>query len=91
MLVVRAEIWPGGDETRALVIGEITAANISNLAEVSSYSVKIDQTGHTSTGVEQWDRTFVLSGHARRRGVWELVRRITSQCLGERFVEDQHQ
>lgn len=35
MLVVTAEIWPDGDKDRAVVIGEIMAANISDLADIS--------------------------------------------------------
>ncbi len=43
MLVVSAEIWPGGDESRAYLVGEIIAANESCLSPVSSYSVSISQ------------------------------------------------
>ena len=43
MLVVSAQIWPGGDEGQAYLVGEIIAANESGLSRVSSYSVSISQ------------------------------------------------
>jgi hypothetical protein len=77
MLVVTAQIWPGGDQDRAFVIGEIQAANISGLAPVSDYAVEISQLDYKAAGVEASDERFEFL-HERRRGAWELVRGIAA-------------
>ena len=81
MLVVSAEIWPGGDESRAWLVGEITAANESALSPVSSYSVSISQGPAPSIGIEGWERELTLHDHHRREGVWSLVAAILEQAL----------
>ena len=67
MLVVTVEVWPGGDMRRRRVVGTMTAANISELAEVSDYEVSIDG-----------EPIVVIPKHRRSDGVWALVRRALS-------------
>lgn len=69
MLVVRAEIWPGGDESYAYSVGEIIAANESSRSPVSSYSVSIRQEPAHHIGIEGWERELSLANHTRRKGV----------------------
>ena len=76
MLVVSAQIWPGGDENRAYLIGEIIAANESYLSPVSSYSVSISQGPAPEIGIEGWERDLTLENHHRAEGVWTLVAAI---------------
>jgi hypothetical protein len=76
MLVVTAEIWPGGDQDRAFVIGEIHAANIGDFGPYSEYAVEISQLGYEAAGVEASDHKFELL-HERRRGAWELARGVS--------------
>lgn len=76
MLVVTAEIWPGGDQDRAVLVGEIRAANIINLSEISNYAIEISQRGDHISGIDASNHAFQVTGHRRSKGVWELVRRI---------------
>ncbi len=76
MLVVRAEIWPSGDESRAVVIGTITAANVSELAATSTYEVCMDQMADRASGAKGINAALTVAGHRRSDGVWALVRRI---------------
>ncbi len=39
MLVVKVELWPGGNQNRAKQLGFATIANISNLRDISDYQV----------------------------------------------------
>ena len=84
MLVVSAQIWPGGDESRAYLIGEIIAANESYLSPVSSYSVSISQGPAPEIGIEGWERDLTLENHHRAEGVWTLVAAILNavDCVG---------
>jgi hypothetical protein len=94
MLVITAEIWPGGHEGYKHKIGEITIANVSGLADVSSYSVAITQTGDPISGAPALQAELIVEGHRRADGAWALVRTILDQAIpsarGERSsTEDQ--
>ncbi|MCW2370066.1 hypothetical protein M2334_002265 [Sphingobium sp. B11D3D] len=91
MLVVSAEIWPGGDQSRAYLVGEITAANKSDLSPVSSYSVSISQGPAPVIGIEGWERELTLENHHRAEGVWTLVAAILNavDCAGSGAKEQE--
>lgn len=76
MLIVRAEIWPGGDPAGGFEIGSMEVANESLALGVSSYSVNIQQTAHAGIGIEPLLLDLTVSGHRRSDGVWALVRQI---------------
>lgn len=73
MLVVNVEIWPWGRETRKYKIGEITAGNIAG-GRISSYSVRVRQTGYELEGVPAIDEEFLLRDHDRGAGALALIR-----------------
>ena len=81
MLVITAEIWPGGDDTRRHLIGEMRIANESNLAEVSSYSAGILQVADPDSGAAGWQSEILIDGHRRSDGAWALVRAVLDQAL----------
>ena len=89
MLVVSAEIWPGGDESRAYLVGEIIAANESGLSPISSYAVSISQGPARHIGIEGWEREFTLENHSRAEGVWRLVWAILSAVDGTGSVANE--
>lgn len=69
MLVVKVEIWPGGDEETAKEIGRMGIANVSNLREMSNYvAVLKDDTGK--------EDLRVVERHPRSAGFEELLLRV---------------
>lgn len=65
MLMVRIELWPGGNRQAATEIGRMAIANISDLAETSDYRVKArDDHGEVEVQVR---------GHLRSSGFWWLM------------------
>jgi hypothetical protein len=81
MLVVTAEIWPGGERALAFPIGRIIASNVSDLAAHSHYEVTFIQPPAPHIGVDSWTDEFVTSVlHARKDGVWALVRMIIEEA-----------
>lgn len=76
MLVVRAEIWPAGDETAKFTVGEITAANESDFGDFCSYAVSVSQTAAPWSGAPSFETTFAIHDHDRRQGAWALVASI---------------
>lgn len=69
MLVVKVEMWPGGDEESAKEIGRMGIANVSNLREMSNYvAVVKDDTGK--------EDLRVVERHPRSAGFEELLLRV---------------
>jgi hypothetical protein len=77
MLVVKVEVWPGGDEGQAFEISRIGVANVSLLDDVSDYEVTalLDRVAQ-----EQVVKTEVLK-HERSTGWAPLVRRVLTNIL----------
>ncbi len=74
MLVVKFEMYPGGDEKRRHEIGRIELSNLSNLANFSDYDVYayLEKQVHCR---------FRLNGHERARGAFALVHRALTEAL----------
>ena len=81
MLVITAEIWPGGDETRKHLVGEMRIADESDLADVSSYSVSTFQVADPGGAAAGWQSELLIHGHKRSDGAWALVRAILDKTL----------
>ena len=77
MLVVKVEVWPGGDPDRAVEISRIGAANVSKLAALSDYEV----TALLNRDGEEKVLTTFIDKHERHAGWPPLVRRILTHLL----------
>ena len=78
MLVVTVEVWPNGDILRRKVIGHMTLANRSNLAEQSDYE------GYLWPNYVNGDEIHehvTVEGHTRSNGAWELVRKVLNKYV----------
>ncbi len=63
-------------EVNNMQIGEMRLVNVSQLAPVSDYrGTVLDAKGD--------DRDFVVPGHKRSDGAWELVRKALAAAKGE--------
>lgn len=71
MLLVRVELWPGGDRHRRREVAVLTIANVTELSDVSDYAVvRVDDSGRA-------EAAFVR-GHRRADGLWPLISRACS-------------
>lgn len=77
MLVVRVEVWPGGDADRATEISRIGITNTTGAAENANYEVVGLM---CRDGDEQVVRSEVLT-HLRSAGWMPLVRRVLTNLL----------
>lgn len=77
MLVVRVEVWPGGDGGRAFEISRLGLANVSQLGDVADYEI----TALTDRdSVEKVMKAEVLK-HERSTGWMVLLRRTLTTLL----------
>lgn len=79
MMVVKVEIWPNGRSDAAFEIARMEITNVSALADVSNYSVRIMQAPATPLGVPSFDINTTVASHPRRNGPWALVAKVLDQ------------
>lgn len=74
MIIVKVELWPWGQESKAKEIGRMTIANdgTSNSSKRGNYNVKIMRRGTTNTVIKQ---KRVEDYPRLSYSIWELVRR----------------
>lgn len=77
MLVVRVEVWPGGNEARAKEIARVGIANVSPGSEYSDYEVAAIL---AAKGEETILRTEICH-HERAQGWMPLVRRVLTNLF----------
>ena len=65
------------------LIAGATAANVSELAAVSNYTVEAVEAASEETGLLDFHRNFTVQNHKRRQSVWELVHRIALKAMTE--------
>lgn len=75
MLVIKIEVWPGGNPDRAKEIGRVGMANVSSLREDSDYIyMAVDDRGNQTEGQ--------IRGHKRSAGFWQLALETIRQIMG---------
>jgi hypothetical protein len=83
MLRVVIEICPGGDVSVARPIATAVIANVSDLADISEYSVSATEGHNPITMAASWACTGRIIGHDRRTSVWELIAKVASWAAEE--------
>ena len=76
MIVVKVFLYPNGDADRAREIATADIANISDLADVSSYAVLAAERESDVTGLPSQSAGFEIHSHDRRQSVWGLVAKV---------------
>lgn len=74
-LYVRLEIHPGGDRSRARVVGEARIENVSQLAEVSDYRYELKEHAGPTTAFHNG----AVVNHKRSDGPWRLLGRVLDE------------
>ena len=80
MLRVTVELVPGGDETRARAIAQMTIANVSDLADISDYEFEARERANPIAGTPARETTGTVRRHDRRQTVWSLVGKAATQA-----------
>lgn len=72
MLVVKIEVWPGGEADRATEISRVGIVNLSGMAPISNY----EMTALISRDGEEHVVKSEINSHERNAGWAPLVRRV---------------
>lgn len=84
MLVVKVEVWPGGEPDRAFEISRIGIANVSGMAPVSDY----EMTALVARDRHERVLKSEINSHERDLGWEPLVKRAMNNiCLGDRMSQ----
>ena len=83
MLRITVELWPGGDETRARPLAIANVANVSHLADVSDYMVRVTEGYNPLTATRPWSQRWHVYQHDRKTSVWALVAKVANWAAEE--------
>lgn len=87
MIVVKLEMWPSGDESRKVDLGTAHIANLSGLADLSAYSVRLLKGAAYSRRPGETYRSGRVPAFPRRDkrwGPWELLALALEATVGDR-------
>lgn len=79
MLVVKVEVWPGGNEVGKREIAEMRLGNISNLADVSDYIGIATENSNPALNIPATKHTFKIHSYPRKQSVWNLIRLVLDE------------
>ncbi|HUX16645.1 MAG TPA: hypothetical protein VMW52_09250 [Phycisphaerae bacterium] len=90
MIVIRVELWPGGDETRAEDLGtarivNTVAASVASGGELGDYRVELLKGARYSRRAGEIWKACTVTGFPRRGlGPWDLLFRGLRDLVGYR-------
>lgn len=81
MLVVKLEVWPGGDQSRAYKVGEAYIVNdMTGTPEKGNYDVSLSHSGKHVQREGIWRRGKVMR-HLRKLSPYHLVWKALKEAL----------
>jgi hypothetical protein len=85
MLKVTIELLPGGFSPMR-TIGSMRISNMSNLADVSDYTVEAMESANPPTGDPPRNAACLMLAHDRRQSVWSLLAKASEEIMKADFV-----
>lgn len=87
MIVVRIEMWPKGDQSKARLLGEGRICNEGGTAELGEYSVNLlrspEYAKPTNVG-KSWRKGRIERFPRLKLGPWDLLLRGLVSAIGKR-------
>ncbi len=80
MLIVTVTLHPNGDASRARELGTARIANISDLAVMSDYEVRIIEHASPVTMMGNQQAALEIKEHRRDQSVWALVAEVAGRA-----------
>jgi len=89
MIVVRVELWPGGNPNAKVDLGAATISNVSSLAPISAYHVRLLKgAAYSRRPGEVWREGEVAAFPRadKRFGPWELIALGLEATVGDQVA-----
>lgn len=89
MIVIKVELWPGGNRNRAVDLGTATIANITGLRDISAYEVRLLKGARFSKKAGELYKAGIVPAFPRRDkrwGPWELLALALEATVGHRIA-----
>jgi len=89
MIVLRVELWPGGNPNAKVDLGTATISNVSSLAPISAYHVRLLKGAAYSRWPGEVWREGEVAAFPRadqRFGPWELIALGLEATVGDRVA-----
>lgn len=80
MLRIIVELVPGGREHAKFEVARAELGNVSDLAALSNYVIRVGEGANPLTATPAWQRTGRIEKHRRNQSVWKLVERVAAWC-----------
>jgi hypothetical protein len=84
MIVIKVEMWPGGDEATKYEHGQVRITNIGGTRERCDYKVELFKSPRLARTVGVWRRAVVKDFPRLRLGLYDLLLRGLLACIASR-------
>jgi hypothetical protein len=81
MIIVRVELWPRGDKSKARCLGEAEIANVGGTKEIGDYDVRLLKWG---AGRRTWKKGRLAGFPRLKLGPWDLLYRALAAIVHDR-------
>lgn len=81
MLLVTVELLPGGFRPLGRTIASMRVSNLSDLADVSRYSIEANEGANPLNGTPAMTWRCGLDEHDRRQSVWVLLAKAAAAVI----------
>jgi hypothetical protein len=85
-VVVKIEMWPGGDPAKKYDLGHVVICNVGPPGEFGDYDVALFKSAAYARKAGKW-RTGKVKRFCRRLGPYDLLLRGLIACIGDRSPE----
>jgi hypothetical protein len=86
-VVVKIEMWPGGDPDKKYDLGHVVICNVGGTDEFGDYDVALFKSATYARKAGKW-RTGKVKRFRRRLGPYDLLLRALIACIGGRSPEE---
>lgn len=87
MIIITVDLVPGGFQPMRRCIGSMRIANVSDLANISSYAVDVLEAANKLAGTNPRNASCRVEGHDRRQSIWALIARAAEAATKAEYDE----
>ena len=87
MIILNVDLVPGGLQARRRTIASMRIANLTDLADISDYSVDVLEAANPLVGTPPRNGSCSVERHHRRQTIWALIARAAEAAMQAEYDE----